>query len=349
MLTQTVAGRTWDFSHVIGRGSEFGTGFRQPCAMALGEGNVVYILNRGSENIGNVSWNRTGAGARVSKLTMGTEPGDEELVSEIGKYGDGPGEYIWGTGLALDSQKNLYLTDEWLHKVSIFDKDDSFVGSRGSQGDGDGQFNGPAGIAIDGDDNLYIVDSLNHRVQKVTKDGKFIAKWGKKGSGNGEFDSPWGLTIDSKGFVFVADHKNNRVQKFTADGGYVSSFGSLGDGRGQVTRPTDVAVDPEGDVYISDWANNRVQVFGGDGGFITSFIGDAQELSKWGQMTVDANADYAKARRRVYTREPEWRFALPVALAFDSANTRLVVADTQRNRLQIYNKLSGYSDPQINL
>ncbi len=349
MLTQTVAGRTWDFSHVVGRVTEAGTGFRLPYALALGEGDVVYVLSRGTENIGNVTWNHTGSGARVSKLTIGTVPGDEELVGEIGKYGDGPGEFIWGTGLALDSQGNLYLVDEWLHRVSIFDKADNFSGLWGTFGDGDGQFNSPSGIAIDRQDNVYIVDSLNHRIQKLTTDGKFLAKWGKHGSGEGEFRSPWGITTDADGYVYVADHKNHRVQKFTTDGEFVAQFGAYGEGRGELKRPTGVAVDPDGDVYVCDWANNRVQVFGSDGRFITTFNGDAQEMSKWGQMTLDANVDYAKVRRMVYTREPEWRFCLPTALVFDADKTRLVVADSQRHRLQIYNKPASYAAPRTDL
>ena len=349
MLTQTVAGRTWDFSHVVGQGAEAGTGFLHPSALALGEGDVVYVLNRGYESVSNVSWNRTGTTTRVSKLTMGAAPGDEELVSEIGKYGDAPGQWIWGAGLAVDSQGSLYLTDEWLNRVSIFDKSDKLLSLWGTSGDGDGEFNGPSGITIDQQDNVYIVDSRNHRVQKLTRDGKFLAKWGKEGSGDGEFAFPWGITTDAGGYVYVADHKNHRVQKFTPEGEFVAKFGSYGEGRGQLNRPTDVAVDPDGDVYVCDWANNRVQAFGEDGRFITSFIGDAQDLSKWAKMTVDANPDVVKARRKVYTREPEWRFDFPVALAFDAKKARLVVVDSQRHRLQIYSKLKGYMDPQMNL
>ena len=66
-------------------------------------------------------------------------------------------------------------------------------------------------------------------------------------------------------------------------------------------------------------------------------------------MTVDANADYAKRRREVRSTEPEWTFAQPTAVEFDAENGRLVVADTQRSRLQIYNKLSRYMVPQLNL
>ena len=110
-----------------------------------------------------------------------------------------------------------------------------------------------------------------------------------------------------------------------------------------------MAVDPEGDIYVCDWANSRVQAFDSDGRYITTFIGDAQELSKWQREYVSSNPDVYKARRRVYSLEPEWRFALPAGVAFDSANSRLMVADTQRWRIQIYNKVLDYSEPQFNI
>ena len=50
-----------------------------------------------------------------------------------------------------------------------------------------------------------------------------------------------------------------------------------------------------------------------------------------------------------YSLEPEWRFAMPVGLAFDTKNSRLIVTDSQRGRLQIYNKLKDYLEPQFNL
>ena len=349
MLTQIVSGRVWDYSHAVGRTSLSGLGFQQPLAVVMGDGDLVYVLNRGSEYVSNVPWTRTGEGARVSKLTIGKVPGDEEFLGEFGKYGDQGGEFIWPAGMAMDSQHNLYVADEWMNRVSIFDKDDSYLDAWGSSGDADGEFNGLTGIAMDQQDNVYAVDTLNHRVQKLTKDGKFLGKWGSLGSDDGQFNSPWGVTVDRQGHVYVADHKNHRVQKFTPEGEFVAKFGSHGTGRGQLNRPTDVAVDADGDVYICDWANNRVQAFAPDGRFITSFIGDAQELSKWAQMTVDANADYQKARRRVYTTEPEWRLALPTGVTFDAKKERLVVVDSQRGRLQIYNKLKDYLEPQFNV
>jgi DNA-binding beta-propeller fold protein YncE len=342
MLTTLAAGRVFDFSHVVGRGGGSGMGFSRAVALALGEGDTVYVLNRGAEQIKDMPWNRTQVGTRVGKFTIGPVPGDEEFVADISRPGDGPGQLIWPAGLALDRQENVYVTDEWLNRVSVFDKDGNFLRDWGMSGSDDGEFNGPSGIAIDPQDVLYIVDSRNHRVQKFTKEGRFLSTWGSLGSGKGQLNAPWGITLDQQGNVYVADHKNHRVQKFTPDGQFLMQFGSYGTGKRQLNHPSDVAVDPEGDVYVCDWANHRVQVFDSDGKIVTSLVGDAQELSKWAKMTLAASPDAMKRRREVRSLEREWRFSFPTAVVFDDHYDRLIVSDTQRNRLQIYNKLKDY-------
>ena len=356
MLTETVAGRTYDYSHSVGRGAQTGMGFSNPVAAVLGEDGILYVVNRGSESMSNVPWNRTGVGGRICKVTLGSQAGEEEFIGEFSKYGDADGQLIWGVGIVADKQGNLYVTDGWLNRVTVFDKEGDYLRhwSAIEEGSPEGEVNGIAGIAIDADENMYITDGRSHKVRKFTKDGKFLSSWGSLGSGPDQLDSPWGITVDGEGFVYVADFKNHRVQKFTSDGKFVAQFASHGTHRAQLNYPTGVAVDPDGDVYICDWSENdweqgRVHIFDKDGKFLTSLSGDAQQLSKWAQMTVDANADYMKRRREVKTTEPEWNFAQPAGVSFDTANNRLVVMDTQRSRLQIYNKSGGYLVPQLSL
>ena len=342
MLTTVAAGRVFDFSHAVGRGALSGEGFRMAIALALGKGDTLYAVNRGWEQVQNVSYNRTQLGTRIGKFTIGPMPGDEEFVADFSRPGDGPGQLIWPAGLALDRQDNVYVTDEWLNRISIFDQDGNFLREWGTAGSDDGEFNGPSGITIDAQDVLYIVDSRNHRVQKFTTDGQFLSTWGSLGSAPGQFNAPWGITLDQQGHVYVADHKNHRVQKFTPNGQFIMQFGSYGTRKGQLNRPSDVAVDPEGDIYVCDWANHRVQIFDPDGKIVTSLRGDAQELSKWAKMTLAASPDAMKRRREVHSLEREWRFSYPTAVVFDDHYGRLIVSDTQRNRLQIYNKLKDY-------
>lgn len=354
MLTETVAGRTYDYSHNVGRGSQTGMGFNNPVALAIASDGVVYVANRGSESISNVAWNRTGIGQRIGKVTVGSQTGEEEYLGEFSRYGSDEGRLIWPAGIVTDSHGNVYVTDEWLNRVSVFDADGNFVSCWSTLQSGDSEPNGAAGIAIDGNDTLFVTDGRSHQVRKFSTDGTFLGRWGKLGSGEGELDSPWGITVDDEGYVYVADHKNHRVQKFTAEGGFVAQIGRGGTKRGQLSFPTDVTVDPDGDIYICDWSKNkwdrgRIQIFDAEGKFLTCLTGDAQQLSKWAEMTVAANADYMKRRREVPSTEPEWTFAQPTAVVFDAANGRLLVADTQRSRIQIYHKQSGYMVPQLNL
>ena len=300
---------------------------------------MVYTTNRSHEN---------NFGTRVSKVAIGP-PGGEELLGEFAHWGEGNGQTIWPTSIALDTEGNVYVSDEWLNRVSVFDKEGNFLDKWGTSGAHEGELSRPSGMAFDQQNHLYIVDSGNNRIQKFTREGAFLAKFGDKGSGEGQFNLPWGITIDNQDNIYVADWKNHRIQKFSPNGTFMVSFGTFGAGAGELNHPTDVTVDGDGDLYVADWANHRVQIFAPNGDVITSLIGDAQELSKWGRTAVEANLDMVKARRRVRSLEPEWRFYYPTAVAFDQAANRIVVADTQRARLQIYIKDGDYVDPQFNL
>ena len=259
MLTETVAGRTYDYSHSVGRGAQTGMGFSNPVAAALGQDDILYVVNRGSESISNVAWNRPGVGGRICKVTLGSEAGKEEFIGEFSKYGDSDGQLIWGVGIAADNQGNVYATDGWLNRVTVFDKEGDYLRhwSAIEAGAGEDEVNGIAGIAMDSSENLYITDGRSHKVRKFTKDGKFLSSWGSLGDGPDQLDSPWGITVDGDDFVYVADFKNHRVQKFTSDGKFVAQFGSQGTHKGQLSYPVGVAVDNDGDVYICDWSKNQ--------------------------------------------------------------------------------------------
>ena len=49
-LTTTVAGRTINYSHTVGRQAASGNGFTYPIGLALGPGRVAYVVSRANEN-----------------------------------------------------------------------------------------------------------------------------------------------------------------------------------------------------------------------------------------------------------------------------------------------------------
>jgi DNA-binding beta-propeller fold protein YncE len=335
---------TFQYSHTIGRQeTRGGNGFFYPVAIARGEGNRLYVLSRGTETP--VFW----PCKRVTICTI-----DEDFLGQFGEKippedavpSALDGGFFWPTSVALDSQGNVYVADEWLNRISIFTRDGDWIGKWGTPGAGDGELHRPSGLAFDAHDNLYLVDSVNNRVQVFTTEGKFIRKWGRRGSGDGEFNIPWGIHIDPHGDVYVADWRNDRIQKFTADGRFLMQFGTSGPGDGEFNRPTSVAVDKEGVIYVTDFKNDRLQVFGADGRFITKLAGEAT-LSKWGRERVALDPMLMRARERAQgLAEREKLFQGPIAVTVDDED-RIFVVECARHRLQVFRKQSAifYGDP----
>ena len=317
--------RAYEYSHSVGRQEFSGTGFRMPVDMAVGEGDLVYVLNRSYES-------RTD-GIHVTMMTL-----NEEYVSEFGSHGEGDGQFVWPAAIALDPEGNVYVADEWLNRVSIFDKDGQFLSSWGRPGSGDGELDRPAGIAIRDNGTLFLTDSRNHRVQAFSLDGQFRSKFGSLGDGPGQLHLPWGIGLDKDGQVFVADWRNDRIQQFTADGEWQASFGQSGSGVGQFRRPASVCVDDDGDIYVADWGNNRVQVLTPDGRFVTAMHGD-HELSKLGKEKLLSNPDMIRQRALAMAHNPYFdrRFEHPSSVKLDRQG-RICVLDTKMARIQIYTK-----------
>jgi tripartite motif-containing protein 71 len=317
---------TFAYSHSVGRNEFAGTGFRNPLDLALGADDLVYVVNRSYEN------RRDGIHITVCTL-------NEKFIGEFGSYGDDDGEFTWPVGIALDSQGQVYVSDEWLNRISVFTKEGKFLSKWGTKGSGNGELNGPSGMAISSDGTMFLVDSRNHRVQKFTLDGRYLGQFGSLGSGPGQLNTPWGIALDNDGLVYVADWRNDRIQKFTPDGQSLATFGRSGSGVGQFNRPSGVCVDQDGEIYVADRQNDRVQILAPDGRFIAALKGDHQ-LSTWGKEKLLSNPDMIRQRALAMAHDGgsfEKSFSHPCAVRIDAEN-RIAVLDSTRGRIQVYTK-----------
>ena len=313
-----------------------GRGFAHPVGLVISGDGRIFVLNRGAH-----TWCRVG----VCNF-------DEEYLYEFGSHGDGNGQFRYPTAIAMDSQERVYVSDEFLHRITVFDSSGKFLSKWGTFGSGDGEIDGPSGLAFDDEDNVYVVDQNNHRVQKFTSDGRYLLQWGEPGDGAGQLNLPWGITLDTQGNVYVADWRNDRIQKFTPAGHFLASFGESGDGDGQLNWPSGVAVDPDGNIYVADWGNERVQVLGPGGNFLLKLLGQAT-LSKWADEFFASNLD-EKRERDVSNLWPELPAHLltpyhiasqteayfwgPVSVTVDN-NGRLYVVEHSRFRFQVYQRV----------
>ena len=334
----TAAALELQYSDTVGfTADQGGRGFLLPTAMVVRSDGRIFVVSRSNP-----------AALDIVGIQMVTR--DHDYFGQVGKQGREPGQMVWPSALALDGDDNLYLADDFLQRITAFDREGNLISTWGTKGSGDGEFDGPSGLVFDSDDNLVLVDHRNHRIQKFTKDGRFLDKWGTFGDGDGQFNLPWGITRDRQGDLYVADWRNDRIQKMSPDGQFIAKYGSSGDGDGQFSRPSGVAVDSEGNIYVADWGNQRVQVLDPDGNFLLKLRGEAT-LSAWAREYLEAQADEKEARSsfvpvfEVDTDDPsevsartEPYFWDPVTVVVDD-DDRAYVLETCRNRFQIYEKV----------
>ena len=300
--------RTYTYESTAGRAEHMGAGVRYPIDFAMTDDDIAYIVNRGREDRPD--------GTRLTVFSLGED--GEEYISTFGSYGEEPGQFIWPVGITLDKDTNVYVTDEWLHRVTKYDQDGEYISHWGTHGSGDGELNRPAGIVVGQDDTLYIVDSRNNRiridrVQLFTSDGIWLGTFGSPGAA---------------GTPGTGGDCSNAVIK----GGITTSDAPVG----QFNRPTGVCVDQDGDIYIADWLNNRVQVLTPEGRFITEFTGDGH-LSNMGVAKLKSNPDMIRQRNGIRNFTPERVLWAPCAVKMGQ-NNRVIIADTTRHRFQIYRK-----------
>ena len=137
---------------------------------------------------------------------MGTTGHNHELTT--------PGDFAKPTGLAVDSDGNLYVADTMNNRIEVFDADGKFISTFGKAGDGPGYFARPKGVAVDSDDHIWVADGMQDRVQVFNKEAQLLIAFGGHGLLPGQFQGLVGIATDKNNRVFTSEIYPGRVQQF---------------------------------------------------------------------------------------------------------------------------------------
>lgn len=231
----------------------------------------------------------------------GTQP-----TSESGKVLFQLGEPY---GMAVDSKGNLYVADQKVGAVFIFNpetREATLIKNKV-----DAHFVRIIGLAMDDGDRLFVSDpglkhvlvfDANHKATDVITEGVV---------------EPGSMTIDRENrLLYVSDIQLDQVLVYDADSlKLVRKIGTTGHNHelttpGDLAKPSGLAVDADGNLYVCDTLNDRVEVFDADGKFIS---------------TYGKNGD-----------GPGY-FARPKGVAIDS-DGHIWVADGMQDRVQVFNQ-----------
>jgi len=194
-----------------------------------------------------------------------------------------PGSFRNPYGIAIDSAKNLYVSDtlnNTIRKITPARVVSTLAGTAGLFGSADGagaaaRFNFPLGLAVDASGNVFVADAKNSVIRRITPAGAVTTYAGAPsqfGSADGpatsaRFFLPYGVAIDGDGNLYVADSGNHTIRKITAAGVVSTLAGSamqsgFVDGTGSAARfnsPWGISVDRSGVLFVSDNQNNVIR------------------------------------------------------------------------------------------
>ena len=269
-------------------GTNDGTGntarFNDPEGVAVDGETNIYVADRDNNEIRKVS----PIGTNWMVTTLAGLPGSQGTNDGT----NGNAQFHSPTGVALDVQGNVYVTDFYNNSIRKLAPSGTnwvvttLAGLPGSQGTNDGtnsgaRFNGPWGLAVGTNGELYMADFYNNTIRKATPSG---TNWvvttlaglpGAQGTndgtnGNARFYFPAGVALDNKGDVYVADSDNFTIRIVTSSGtnwvvttlaGEALKRGNA-DGTGSAAlfnTPTGVVLDSATNVYVTDFYNHTIR------------------------------------------------------------------------------------------
>jgi DNA-binding beta-propeller fold protein YncE len=279
-------------------------GLGSPCGIALDPSErFIYVSEERDDTI--------------AEIDMATD-----TIKRFGETGTANGQFDHPSGVATDTNGNIYVVDIGNSRIQIFGHDLVYQDQINLVNNYQPNKSWPIiyDIKIAATGAVYFSNMHNDSID-IYENGNFSHQIGTTGDVPGKFNEPNGLAFDANGNLYIADKNNYRFQKLDQNGNFLMAVGSYGgDGPGHYNMPLDCEFyeDNSGEyLYILDFWNSRVQTCDTQGNFITM----------WGTRGSDPG-----------------EFRNPEALAIDTLHKRVYVSDSGNNRIQKFDLNGNYLD-----
>lgn len=135
---------------------------------------------------------------------------------DIGKRGNGAGEFNLPRDVAVGKNGNLYVVDGGNFRVQVFDRNGGYLRSFGGVGRQLGNFARPKEIAVDRDGNVYVVDAAFGNFQIFDPEGNLLMFIGDRSERDGpaKYMLPSGIYVDEDDRVYMVDQWFRKVDIF---------------------------------------------------------------------------------------------------------------------------------------
>ena len=139
---------------------------------------------------------------------------DGNFLSQVGGFGNLPGQFNEPVGLAVAPDGSIYVADTWNGRIQRFAPDLTVLGEWAVDAWFGQSINNKPYLAVDGDGRVYVTDPEGYRVIIFSAAGAYLNRFGQFGTDTASLGLPNGLAVDNAGNLWLADAGNHRVLKF---------------------------------------------------------------------------------------------------------------------------------------
>ncbi len=232
--------------------------YRPSDVAVLPDGNII-VLD---------SYNQATTGSGIAVFSK-----DGKFIKKINSFGkDGSYAFNAPSGVSLDKDGNIYITDTVNNRILIFDDNLNFLEQFGND-----YLSSPTGIAV-GNKNIYVGDFGNRRIDIFSKDTyklvntitQFTVKrnvgfWYPYYKTFTFKPSPLSLSVDDNNLYFV-DAKEDVIVSFGKNGKEKQTIERFGTAKGQFVKPYGISVF-NNIIYTTDQKLGRVLAFDANGNY----------------------------------------------------------------------------------
>lgn len=272
----------------------------------------------------------------------------------FGEKGESPGQFNQPRGVAADANGNIYVTDTGNNRLQKFSPTGKLLVFNGGFGWGKNQFQYPVDVFVYNSLDIYIADYENNRIERYDKDLNWLTSYysNPNWETNYQFEFPNSVCLGLHGNFFVVDSQNDRIIKLNVAFEPEISFGGYDWGEGALEEGSDVFVSLNDNIYVTDTAAHKILVYDYFGNYTFAIGGDMLAAPKGLCADEMENIFVADAKScRIFAFDQTGRpilelgapgekmgaFAEPADVAV--MRNRLYVADTQNNRIQVFELL----------
>jgi len=184
-------------------------------------------------------------------------------VAVVVAHGDGRGQALEPSGIAVDAFGRIVVADAALNRLQRFEPDGRWLGESGGLGSDPGQLRRPGSVAMLGAITVAALDRENRRVETYDLFGRRLGTLidlldPALADRLGRVD-PVALAADRGGALYVADADRDRVLAFDFAGVFLRTLGGYGARPGAFRGLSGIATAPRGGLVTAERVNARVQ------------------------------------------------------------------------------------------